>query len=223
MARGGYQLDLSGDFTSRAAGAMQGGAAAAGNASIAETFGALEGTKPDVAGMGATAVEAESYKRRAASAANAGARSDALKSIGSVIATDKVMTAREETAQKQASAATGAAFMKAGVGLLGAVAMSDETTKNSIEEIEDALATLRSLRPVSFYYNEEYSSNPERLHYGFIAQEYQPVMPDATYYDESNGKLCIDTRELIGLLVRAVQQLETKVTRIEAAHALVGV
>ena len=133
------------------------------------------------------------------------------------------MTAREEAAQAQASAATGASFMKAGVSLLGAVAMSDETTKNSIEEIEDALTTLRSLRPVSFYYNEEYSSSPERLHYGFIAQEYKTVMPDATYFDESKGKLCIDTRELIGLLVRAVQQLETKVTRIEAAHALVGV
>lgn len=221
MARGGLQF--SDGFRSRSAGSMSGGAAAAGNASLAETFGALEATKPDMAGMGATAVEAESYKRRAASAADAGARSDALNAIGSVARTDAIMSAREDIASEQASAATGQAFMKAGVGLLGAVAMSDETTKNSIDEIEDALATLRSLRPVSFYYNEEYSSNPERLHYGFIAQEYQTVMPDATYYDESNGKLCIDTRELIGLLVRAVQQLETKVTRIEAAHALVGV
>lgn len=221
MARGG--LSFSDGFTSRRAGSMSGGAAAAGNVGLAETFGALEATKPDMAGMGATAVEAESYKRRAASAADAGARSDALNAIGSVWRTDRMMSAKEDIAKEQASAATGQAFVKAGVGLLGAVAMSDETTKNSIEEIEDALATLRSLRPVSFYYNEEYSSNPERLHYGFIAQEYKTVMPDATYYDESNGKLCIDTRELIGLLVRAVQQLETKVTRIEAANALVGV
>ncbi len=221
MARGGLQF--SDGFRSRSAGSMSGGAAAAGNASLAETFGALEGTKPDMAGMGATAVEAESYKRRAASAADAGARSDALNAIGSVARTDAIMSAREDIASEQGSAATGQAFMKAGVGLLASVVTSDETTKNSIDEIEDALATLRSLRPVSFYYNEEYSSNPERLHYGFIAQEYQTVMPDATYYDESNGKLCIDTRELIGLLVRAVQQLETKVTRIEAANALVGV
>ena len=221
MARGGLQF--SDGFRSRSAGSMSGGAAAAGNASVAETFGALEATKPDTAGMGATAVEAESYKRRAAATADAGARSDAINAIGSVRRTDAIMGAREDIASEQASAATGMSFVKAGVGLLGAVATSDETTKNSIEEIEDALATLRSLRPVSFYYNEEYSSNPERLHYGFIAQEYKTVMPDATYYDESIGKLCIDTRELIGLLVRAVQQLETKVTRIEAANALVGV
>ena len=41
MARGG--LSFSDGFTSRRAGSMSGGAAAAGNASVAETFGALEG------------------------------------------------------------------------------------------------------------------------------------------------------------------------------------
>ena len=106
-----------------------------------------------------------------------------------------------------------------GMALMG----SDETIKNTIENISDALSTLRELRPVSFYYNEEYSSNPERLHHGFIAQEYQKVLPDATYFDESNGKLCIDTGDLIGILVRAVQELEVKVTRLEAANALTGV
>lgn len=221
MALGG--LSFSDGFRSRSAGSMSGGAAAAGNASVAETFGALEATKPDTAGMGATAVEAESYKRRAASAADAATRKQALNSIGSVVAYDKQMTAAEKAAAKKASAATSGAFIKAGVGLLGAVAMSDQSTKNSIEHIEDALTTLRNLRPVTFYYNEEYSSSPERLHHGFVAQEYQKVMPDATYFDESTGKMCIDTGDLIGLLVRAVQQLETKVIRMEAANALVGV
>ena len=40
---------------------------------------------------------------------------------------------------------------------------------------------------------------PERMHHGFIAQEYKEVMPDATYYDEEYEKLCIDTNDLIGL------------------------
>ena len=48
-------------------------------------------------------------------------------------------------------------------------------------------------------------------------------MPDATYFDESTGKLCIDTIELIALLVRGIQQLETRVTRMEAKQALAGV
>lgn len=101
--------------------------------------------------------------------------------------------------------------------------LSDRTTKNTIEEIDDALTMLRELKPVSFYYNEDYSSNPERLHYGFVAQDYIKVMPDATYFDEPTGKLKIDTQELIGLLVRSIQQLETRITRMEAKAALVGI
>ena len=61
------------------------------------------------------------------------------------------------------------------------------------------------------------------MHYGFIAQEYQKVMPDATYYDETTGKLCIDPVELIGLLVRANQELQARVSRMEAKQALAAV
>ena len=100
---------------------------------------------------------------------------------------------------------------------------SDEEMKENIENIEDALVTLRSLRPVTFNYKEEYSTDYDRVHHGFIAQEYQQVLPDATYHDPTIDKLCIDTGDLIGLLVRAVQQLETKVTRLEAKEALQGV
>ena len=100
---------------------------------------------------------------------------------------------------------------------------SDETMKDNIQPIEDALATLRQLRPVTFHYKPEYNSSPERMHHGFIAQEYQTVLPDATYRDESNGKLCIDPIDLIGLLVRANQQLETRIARLEAKQALTAV
>jgi hypothetical protein len=102
-------------------------------------------------------------------------------------------------------------------------ALSDETTKHTIDRIENACETLRQLKPVTFFYKEEYSSSPERMHHGFIAQDYQEVMPDATYFDESIGKLCIDTSELIALLVRANQELETRITRLEAKQALQAV
>ena len=101
--------------------------------------------------------------------------------------------------------------------------MSDEETKHTIDRIEYACEVLRELNPVTFFYKEEYSANPERMHYGFIAQEYQKVMPDATYYDENVGKLCIDTNELIALLVRGNQELQYRVTKLEAKQALAAV
>ena len=113
-------------------------------------------------------------------------------------------------------------FIKAagmGAGLLIA---SDERIKNTIEEIDDACKLLKSLRPVTFYYNEDFSSSPERMHYGFIAQEYQQVMPDQTYYDESIDKLCIDTNELIAVLVSAIQQLEARIQLLELSNTVLG-
>ena len=106
-----------------------------------------------------------------------------------------------------------------GAGLLIA---SDERIKNTIEEIDDACKLLKSLRPVTFYYNEEFSSSPERMHYGFIAQEYEHVMPDQTYYDESIDKLCIDTNELVAVLVRAIQQLEGRIQLLELSNTVLG-
>ena len=119
-------------------------------------------------------------------------------------------------------------MMGSALGAIGSIGgaligLSDETTKSNVERIDDALAKLRNLKPVTFHYKEEFSTSPERMHHGFIAQDYQEVMPDATYYDEEAGKLCIDTGDLIGLLVRAIQQLEGRVTRMEAINALAGV
>ena len=108
----------------------------------------------------------------------------------------------------------------AGIGL---ALMSDERTKDTIEEITNATDMLRSLRPVSFYYKEEFSANPELKHYGFIAQEFKDVLPDATFYDHTIDKYCIDTKDLIAILVRANQELTARVTRLEAKNALAAV
>tara|TARA_R100000900_G_scaffold20058_2_gene16428 strand:+ start:273 stop:983 length:711 start_codon:yes stop_codon:yes gene_type:complete len=138
------------------------------------------------------------------------------------------------SAEEQAAALRDQASAKKKGGLFSAIGSiasaaiplamaSDETMKDNIQPIEDALATLRQLRPVTFHYKPEYNSSPERMHHGFIAQEYQTVLPDATYRDESNGKLCIDPIDLIGLLVRANQQLETRIARLEAKQVLTAV
>ena len=102
------------------------------------------------------------------------------------------------------------------------LAASDRRVKHTVTEIDNAVSLLRQLRPVSYYYNEGYGSDSDRLHYGFIAQEYAEHMPDATYLDEENDMLCINTMELIGLLVKANQELEQRITRLEAKEALAG-
>jgi len=115
--------------------------------------------------------------------------------------------------------------MMSAVGSIGGalIGLSDETTKSDVKRIDSALEKLRNLKPVTFHYKEEFSTSPERMHHGFIAQEFQKVLPDATYFDESVGKMCIDTGDVIGLLVRANQELEARIGMLEAKQALATV
>ena len=126
--------------------------------------------------------------------------------------------AAEEIASSKKSGSKTAGILS-GIGAIASAAIplfSDERVKNTIQDIADATAVLSDLRPVSFYYNDshnEYDRN--RKHYCFIAQEYQKVMPDATYIDDNSGYLCIDTMELIGLLVKSNQELAARVEKLE--------
>jgi len=113
-----------------------------------------------------------------------------------------------------------------GKGLVAAalplIASSDRRVKNTIEELDNAVSLLKELRPVSFYYNKGYGTDSDRLHYGFIAQEYAEHMPDATYTDDDTGMLCINTMELISILVKANQELEERIARLEVKDRLAG-
>lgn len=213
-----YQTGLSlGDWRSRTT--MQGGGAAAGNSTVAENFAAIRKGQNDYGSMARNAINAQGYKERAIQDANTSVLNQKMASEAQIEASRIRAEAAKDAARAQAQGSMVGSIARAGVGLLGAV-LSDERTKNTVERIDDALSTLRQLKPVTFYYNEEYSSNPERIHNGFIAQDYAKVLPAATYYDDSLDRLCIDTGELIALLVRAVQQLESRVTRMEAKNVL---
>ena len=196
---------------SGAVGSNAGSAASA--VSVGDIFSSIRDSSPRFDEIADTAMQTASAEKRAQIAADAQVEAAQIGADASV-----------EAAGKSASASkTGSMFGAIGSIAGAAIGLSDESTKHTIDTIDDALETLRNLHPVTFFYKEEYSSSPERMHHGFIAQEFQKVVPDATYYDESINKLCIDTTDLIGLLVRANQQLETRLTRLEAKQALAAV
>ena len=206
-------------------GQMAGQTTAAGNAadavSVGNLYGSLRKNAPDYSKITQTALGNRSAEKLAgweASANMTAAGIDAAKSIAVAENQAEVYKAQEAAANKGGAMSAIGGIASAAIGLI-----SDETTKHTIDQIDDALDTLRQLRPVTFFYKEEYSAQPERMHYGFLAQEYKTVMPDATYFDEAIGKMCIDTNELIALLVRANQQLESRVARLEAKQALAAV
>ena len=194
----------------RSGGVSSNAGSAANAVSVGDTFGTIRDSSPKFGEIADIAMQTASAEKIAAEKN----------------ATDLEISENNlEATQDQASATKSSGVMSALGTVAGAAIplLSDESTKHTVDTIDDALETLRNLRPVTFFYKEEYSASPERMHHGFIAQEFQKEMPDATYYDESIGKLCIDTTDLIGLLVRANQQLETRLARLEAKQALAAV
>lgn len=212
------------DFTPqglKSAGVTSNAGSAADAVSVGSIYSALRDSAPDYDKIAATAATNRAEERVAAMNAEATMTQAGISAAGNVRAAEE----QAKGMRAQAGATKQAGMMSAigGIAAAGIGLLSDEETKHTIDELEYACDILRELRPVTFFYKEEYSASPERMHYGFIAQEYQKVMPDATYVDGATNKLCIDPIELISILVRANQELQSRVTRLEAKQALVSV
>ena len=205
-------------------GAPSNAGSAANNVNLGNTFGSLRKNGPRFGELAATSVATRAQERATVTAVEGQVAAAGVQALGQVKADKIKADAAKAAARSQARGSMmGSAF--GAIGSIGGalIGLSDESTKDNVERIDDALEKLRNLKPVTFHYKEDWSTSPERMHHGFIAQDYVQVMPDATYYDEELGKMCIDTGDLISLLVRAIQQLETRVVRMEAANALAGV
>ena len=210
--------------TLASAGGGTGAAAAAGVVDIGNAFATARSKAPRFDELSSMAMQANSAEKQAGMQAAAQVTGAGIQSFGQTQAAAMQAKATIEAAEAQAEASKSSSMMGA-IGSIGGalIGLSDETTKYDVKRIDSALETLRNLKPVTFHYKEEYSSSPERMHHGFIAQEFQKVLPDATYFDESIGKLAIDTGDVIGLLVRANQELEARIGMLEAKQALATV
>ena len=199
--------------------------AAAGVVDVGKNFAAMRDKAPRFDQLSAEAMKNASDEKTAAMNAEASVLGTGMQAYGQTKGAAIQAEASIKAAEKEAEASKQSSMMGAigGIASAGLSLLSDETTKYDVKRIDTALETLRNLKPVTFHYKEEFSSSPERMHHGFIAQEFQKVLPDATYFDDSIGKLAIDTSDVIGLLVRANQELEARIGMLEAKQALATV
>ena len=213
VGKSGAQMDFRPQGL-KSAGVRTNAADAAGTVSTSSIYGTLRDNSPNAADIAVTGAANRMRERVAAERAEAMGVQAGIKGAAEY----KMAEQRAEAIGKQADSAKKGGMVRAIGGIASAAVglFSDESTKHSIVELDDALETLRKLRPVSYYYKPEFTDDPERAHNGFIAQEYQELLPDATYKDPMTGKLCIDTRELIALNVRAIQQLLARVEELES-------
>ena len=101
----------------------------------------------------------------------------------------------------------------------GTIQTSDKNEKNTIVTSDLGLSFINKLKPVSYKFN-----NKTRTHYGLIAQDIETVLSEISKptsgfagfikEDDSYG---LRYNEFISPLIKAVQELSTKVTALESA------
>ena len=197
-------------------------AAAGATGDVGGIFGAMRAKAPRYDQLGAQNMANRSNEKAAAMAAEANVASAGISAVSNVWGAKLQADAQAKALDKQAAAQKSSSIMGgiAGIASAGLSLLSDERTKHSIEELESVTTKLRELRPVTYFYKQEFTADPWRKHHGFIAQEFKHAMPDATIEDKVTGMLSIAPVELIAVLVKGYQELDARLTRCEVRQVL---
>ena len=100
--------------------------------------------------------------------------------------------------------------------------LSDERDKTDIVDLADGLDIINALKPRKFTWAmREASANDGKTDIGFIAQEIDSALGDkndyiSAVYKDNPDKLEASFGRFMPILVKAVQELSTKVTALEA-------
>ena len=101
------------------------------------------------------------------------------------------------------------------------VTSSDYRLKENVNYIWDATPKLKLLKPAEFTWKQEFDPNQTQVQ-GFLAHEVSEVVPEAisgtkdAVDDDGNPKYQgIDQSKLVPLLVKTIQELETRITALE--------
>ena len=90
-------------------------------------------------------------------------------------------------------------------------ANSDETLKENIETINDALLKVDELRGVYF----DMKANPGKRKTGVIAQEMERVLPEVVSTDPEDGIKSVAYGNIVGLLIEAIKELKEEVDQLK--------
>jgi hypothetical protein len=99
---------------------------------------------------------------------------------------------------------------------------SDRRYKNSILELRPQYPDIRTrfmqLQPVSYYYNPGVSNDPQRLHFGFIANDVETLFPNLVSNAGADPEIRrgLNYEEIIPLLVLMVQEQEKALSNQQA-------
>ena len=82
--------------------------------------------------------------------------------------------------------------------------------KEDINDMGDASARLRSLRPVTFRYKQPYANGEKPIQYGLIAEEVAAAFPELAVFNAEGQPETVKYQDLTPLLLNEVQKLRAE-------------
>ena len=98
---------------------------------------------------------------------------------------------------------------------------SDESLKENIEIIPEALHKVNQIRGVTFDWKDSYLEGKEgwvrKRDTGIIAQEVKEVLPEVVH-EREDGTLGVKYEKIIGLLVESIKELSAEIEELKSIN-----
>jgi hypothetical protein len=98
-------------------------------------------------------------------------------------------------------------------------ATSDARLKNVEGDYRQGLDAMVRLHPVKFHYKKDSPrhDNPDKQYVGLVAQDVQPVFPEAVFM-EDDGFYSMDTTPITFAVINAIKELKAANDNLRAEH-----
>jgi hypothetical protein len=93
--------------------------------------------------------------------------------------------------------------------------VSDVSVKQNIQSIGYGLNEIVKMNPVWFEFIDNYKNFGEGRQNGNIAQEMHSIIPEAVFTTPSTGKMGINYDQLHAVYIKAIQELNNRITQLE--------
>jgi hypothetical protein len=92
------------------------------------------------------------------------------------------------------------------------IAFSDESVKDNVKTITNALDKVKSMRGVTYTRNDE--EDKERVYAGVIAQEMQQAFPEVVF-DNTDGTKAVAYPNIVSVLIEAIKEQQVQIDQLK--------
>ena len=92
------------------------------------------------------------------------------------------------------------------------IAFSDESVKDNVKTIENALDKVNNMRGVTFTRNDE--EDKERVYAGVIAQEMEQAFPEVVF-ENPNGTKAVAYPNIVSVLIEAIKEQQIQIDELK--------